>query len=133
MQTPLVDTDVVSFLFKQDSRAALYTPHLKDTVPAISFATLAELERWALTRNWGKQRRQQLAEFLDDYVLLFPDAALCRKWAEVTEQVRRSGFKIEPGDAWIAATALQFGVPLVTHNRKDYAAVSGLTLISEAP
>ena len=41
MQTPLVDTDVVSFLFKQDSRAALYTPHLKDTVPAISFAPLA--------------------------------------------------------------------------------------------
>jgi predicted nucleic acid-binding protein len=40
---------------------------------------------------------------------------------------------IEPGDAWIAATALQFGVPLVTHNRKDYAAVKGLTLISEAP
>ena len=64
---------------------------------------------------------------------LFPDASLCRKWAEVVEQVRRNGFKIEPADAWIAATALQFGVPLVTHNRKDYAAVNGLRLISEAP
>jgi predicted nucleic acid-binding protein len=35
-------------------------------------------------------------------------------------------------DAWIAATALQLGVPLVTHNVGDYAGVSGLAILSEA-
>ena len=133
MQTLVIDTDVVSYLFKQDSRAAFYQPHLQQALPAISFMTLAELERWALVKNWGTRRRQQLAEFLQPYVVLLPDAELCRVWAEVVEQVRRGGGKINTTDAWIAATALHFRVPLVTHNRKDYAAVSGLTVISEAP
>ena len=133
MQTVIVDTDVVSYLFKQDTRATLYQPHLLQALPAISFMTLAEMERWALVKNWGPRRRQQLAEFLQPYVVLLPDATLCRVWAEVVEQVRRCGSSINTADAWIAATALHFGVPLVTHNRKDYALVPGLTIISEAP
>lgn len=133
MKTLVVDTDVVSFLFKQDTRAALYESHLFNTLPAISFMTLAELEKWALSRNWGKQRRQLLDEFLKPYVILMPDYNLCRMWAEVVEQVRRTGNKIDTADAWIAATAIHYGVPLVTHNRQDYAAVTGLTLISESP
>lgn len=53
MQTVVVDTDVVSYLFKQDTRAILYQPHLLQALPAISFMTLAEMERWALVKNWG--------------------------------------------------------------------------------
>lgn len=30
----------------------------------ISFMTLAELERWALTRRWGAARRQRLQRYL---------------------------------------------------------------------
>ncbi len=133
MKTLVVDTNVVSYLFKQDTRATLYEPHLLNTLPAISFMTLAELERWALRSNWGQLKRQQLTQFLNPYVVLVPDNALCRVWAEVIEQVRRSGNKIDSSDAWIAATALHYRVPLVTHNRKDYAFVNGLNLISEAP
>jgi predicted nucleic acid-binding protein len=40
--------------------------------------------------------------------------------------------RIECADAWIAATALLYAVPLVTHNRNDYLGVPGLTLISHA-
>lgn len=133
MQTPVVDTDVISFLFKQDTRAALYTPHLLGKMPAISFMTLAELERWSLVRGWGTTKQLQLAALLSGYTILFPDAALCRKWAQITNQVERSGYKIKAPDAWIAATALHFDVPLITHNRKDYLHVTGLTVISEAP
>lgn len=133
MLTPVVDTDVVSYLFKRDTRAALYDPHLKNTIPAISFMTLAELERWTIARRWGRKKRQELEEYLNSYIVLMPDNALCRMWAQVSEQVRRSGHKIETADAWIAATALLYNVPLVTHNRQHYSTVQGLTLISEAP
>lgn len=133
MKTLLVDTDVVSYLFKKDTRATLYEPHLPNILPAISFMTLAELERWALKGNWGQQKRQELARFLNPYVILFPDQSLCLAWAEVIEQVRRTGNKIQPADAWIAATALHYQMPLITHNRKDFAVVSGLNVISEAP
>jgi tRNA(fMet)-specific endonuclease VapC len=39
----VADTDVVSFLFKNDSRAVDYLPHLQGIVPVISFQTVAEL------------------------------------------------------------------------------------------
>lgn len=39
MQMLVVDTDVVSYLFKKDTRAALYESHLLSTLPAISFMT----------------------------------------------------------------------------------------------
>ena len=42
----VVDTDVVSFLYKRDTRAALYRPHLDGQLPIISFMTLAELMKW---------------------------------------------------------------------------------------
>lgn len=55
---------------------------------------------------------------------------LCTKWAEVTVAAQAGGRLVDCADAWIAATALLSGVPLVTHNRNDYLGVPGLTLIS---
>ncbi len=43
MRTLIVDTDVASFLFKEDTRGDMYKPHLADAVASISFMTLAEL------------------------------------------------------------------------------------------
>ncbi len=37
MDTVLLDTDVVSFLLKGDSRVAAYAPHLQDRRLALSF------------------------------------------------------------------------------------------------
>jgi predicted nucleic acid-binding protein len=41
---------------------------------------------------------------------------------------RRNGRRIETADAWIAATALLYDVPLLTHNKADYLGVPGLRL-----
>jgi tRNA(fMet)-specific endonuclease VapC len=51
----VVDTDVVSFLYKRDTRARLYEPHLNDPPFIVSFMSLAELRRWTLERNWEKE------------------------------------------------------------------------------
>lgn len=42
-----VDTDVVSFMFKGDTRMQQYAPHLLNKLLVISPMTVAELERWA--------------------------------------------------------------------------------------
>lgn len=71
---PLVlDTDVVSFLYKQDTRARLYEPHLNDPPFVVSFMSVAELRRWTLERNWGEKRRQDLEEYLRRYLILHSD------------------------------------------------------------
>lgn len=43
----VLDTDVVSFLFKEDTRARLYLRYLRGQDRFISFMTLAELDYWA--------------------------------------------------------------------------------------
>jgi hypothetical protein len=53
MNAAIVDTDVVSMLFKGDTRAVAYQPHITGRLLGISFMTLAELERWGLERDWG--------------------------------------------------------------------------------
>jgi predicted nucleic acid-binding protein len=58
--TYVVDTDVVSFAFKDDTRAQAYRQHLAGGRIAISFMTATELDRWALERNWGSARRTEL-------------------------------------------------------------------------
>jgi tRNA(fMet)-specific endonuclease VapC len=126
----VVDTDVVSFIFKNDTRASLYTSHLSGHILTISFQTLAELELWALAAGWGTRQRQQLTRYLRRYVVNYPLAVTCRRWAEVIDECRRQGRPIAAADAWIAATALLLDVPLVTNNARDYAGVSGLTIIA---
>ena len=133
MKRLVVDTDVISYLFKGDTRADIYHPHVENSALLVSFMTVAELEHWALVRNWGQPTRQRMQAHLSAYTQIMPDSEMCRLWAEIYFGVHSVGRKITVQDAWIAATAISYQVPLVTHNRKDYAAVSGLTVISEAP
>lgn len=52
----IVDTDVVSFLFKNDSRAESYLSVLAGQPCFISFMTEAEMELWTMIAAWGPQR-----------------------------------------------------------------------------
>jgi tRNA(fMet)-specific endonuclease VapC len=127
--TPVVlDTDVVSFLFKNDSRANLYLPHLYDRQWLISFMTEAELEQWALLSNWQAKRIEWLRVFLGRFLIVPSSRGLVLKWAEVMVAARRVGRRLETADAWIAATAVLYDAPLITHNVSDYLGVARLKL-----
>ena len=127
----VVDTDVVSYLFRSDTRAEAYRPHLTGRLLVVSFMTVAELDRWALERDWGEARRRRMERHLSFFVIRPFDRSLCRRWAETTDGARRKGRPIGVADAWIAATALQHGVSLITNNDAHYAGVEGLTVVSE--
>lgn len=128
----VVDTDVLSFQFKGDSRAPLYDPHVVGRIVVLSFMTVAELDYWAIRRRWGQARRHRLNQHLGRFLLSPFDRALCSIWAELRDEAERNGRPIGIADAWIAATAIRHGVPLVTHNPGDYAGLSRLQVISEA-
>ena len=132
MKPVVIDTDVVSFLFKSDSRSHLYLPHLEDRRWLISFMTQAELEQWALLSNWGQARTHWLRLFVARFVIVPSSYDLAVRWAEVMVASRRAGRRLETADAWIAATAVLYKAPLITHNSGDYVGVVGLELMSEA-
>src|SRR5262245_24503954 len=135
MRVVIVDTDVASFIFKGDTRGALYDPHIdeSDTLPAISFMTRAELEQWAVLHNWGPAKRDELIALIKDgFVTVDSNEALCTLWAEVRGQARRAGRHIETADAWVAATALLYNAELVTHNAGHFDFLPGIQIITEA-
>ena len=65
-----VDTDVVSYIFKQDTRAPFYQVHLLGLSAALSFMSVAELDNWALRQGWGQAKTSQTrsaCRLLHDY------------------------------------------------------------------
>jgi tRNA(fMet)-specific endonuclease VapC len=132
MNAVVVDTDVVSFLFKNDTRARAYARYLIEQTAVISFMTRAELEVWALQHNWGQERTDRLREHLKEFAMFPATEMLCRVWASIRDSRRRSGNPIGGADAWIAATAVMNGVPLLTHNARDFDSIDGLTVISHS-
>ena len=128
----VVDTDVLSYLFKEDSRGELYLPHLDGKLTVISFMTLAETDRWALERRWGQAKRAAMKVFLEQFIVSPFNRPLCIRWAEAMYSARRNGIPIQTADGWVAATAVLHNAPLVTHNKKHFSGVDGLTIISEA-
>src|SRR5260370_32563620 len=105
----LLDTNVVSFVFRRDTRATLFQGTLAGQVQAIAFVTLGELYKWPLERNFSPERRAALEKLLRSFVVLPFDDALARRWAEMSVQLKRAGRGISDSDGWIAATALRYG------------------------
>lgn len=126
MSTLLLDTNIVSYIFKRDSRAWAYAPTLQGNRLAVSFMTAAELYQWAIVRNWGRARTERLEQQIQTYLLIPPDLETCRRWGKLRAEQQLIGRTVDTQDAWIAATALQFALPLVTHNPKHFDAIPGL-------
>ncbi|MFQ6099707.1 MAG: type II toxin-antitoxin system VapC family toxin [Anaerolineae bacterium] len=124
----LLDTDVVSFLFKRDTHIAQYLHFLEGEMLSISFMTLAELYQWAYIRNWGQPRIERLGTWLRRFAVLPYDAQVCQQWAAVRVERRRQGRPISVQNAWVAACALRYGCSLLTHNAADFADITGLVV-----
>lgn len=130
MSLLLIDTDIASFIFKGSNYAHPYQPLLSGQELALSFMTVAELFQWAILRQWGDRRLAQLEQYLANYVIIPVDQPLCRAWAQIRADRQTLGRIISPQDAWVAATAIRYNLPLVTHNIKDFQEIPNLQLIS---
>lgn len=95
----------------------------------MSFVTVAELCRWAVKNNWGQPRIDALRQAIGRYTVLAPDEQTSWQWAQL---MCIPGRPIAPGDAWIAAAALRYAMPLLTHNGRHFEHIQDLVVISES-
>ena len=113
------------FLKPNDSRREVYRDLLEGRLIAISFATEAELLRWARARGWGTKKMAALEAGIASVVVLPHTDAVSRAWARL-KSVR--GRSLSDNDAWIAACTEVYGCTLVTED-SDFDGFPGLDVI----
>ena len=127
----VVDTNIVSYIFKKDTRGVLYEPHIAGKLALIAAQTLAELELMPLKNNWGVKKHQALRDYAKKFVFVEANETICLFWAQIQARAKRIGRPVSVGDAWIGATALAYDAPLITHNPDDFKNIPNLAIITE--
>jgi tRNA(fMet)-specific endonuclease VapC len=122
------DTNIISYLINGHSFAKLYEKYCFGAVICISFMTEAELLRGAYKGNWGTRKLENLRRFIARCHVLHSDSKVVDTWAQIKNI---PGKNISDADAWIAATALVYDLPLVSHNAKDFNFIPTLNLLTE--
>ncbi len=112
----LVDTDVaIDFLRRRDYAQKLLENWAEEGLLAIS--TLTHLEIYQGMKA-GEERATNA--FLDGLVSIAVDIPIARRAGTMLGELRSKGMTIGIADAIVAATALQFGAPLLTNNIEHY-------------
>ncbi len=97
---------------------------------AISVITVGELRAGVLAAADMPTRDVRLATLTE--ALAFDaipiDQQVAETWARLRVLLREGGLKMPVNDSWIAATAMTFGVPVVTQD-DNYVEVAGLSVI----
>ena len=70
--------------------------------------------------------RRAWETFLGPFDLLPPNPDVSWEYAKAYRHLQKNGQLIGTNDLWIAATAVAYGMPLVTANHKEFMRVPGL-------
>ena len=127
----VLDTSVVSLLFRGDPRSGFYLGHMTDERAVIAFQTVEEIWYGAFKAGWGSRRSNELALHLALYEVVWPDEETADISANLRVEREKTGRRLNTADAWIAATALRLSCPLASEDG-DFEGIPSLNLI-QAP
>lgn len=97
----LLDTNIVSYLFRKDNRVAGLTPMLSGKTLAIASQTLAELHYGALKRKWGPSRYDRMITAVGNYLVIDTDPDTAEAWAKFSLAAEAAGRAMSAEDLWI--------------------------------
>lgn len=123
--TPLsiavLDTSVFSLYFSHFHRLSppqqeylAFIDSLK--VGCLPVQVLAEVLYGAERRNWGPQRHKEIFTVASRFLICEATAEVAVSWATLTAHAEQAGRTLHSGDAWVAACAVDLGVPLLHHD-----------------
>ncbi|MFO8009483.1 MAG: PIN domain-containing protein [Dehalococcoidia bacterium] len=112
----LIDTDIaIDFLRRREYARKLLKNWAEEGLLAISALTHLEIYQGMKT---GEERATNA--FLDGLVSMDVNIPIARRAGTMLGELRLKGKTIGIADAIIAATALEFGAPLLTNNVEHY-------------
>lgn len=126
----IIDTDVFSFIFRNDKKARFFLSYMDGVNIWLSFASVGEIYFGAYKANWGSRMMTNLQDELGKYTILPSNDAICVLYGKVKSECTSKGSPIEDPDYWTAACAIHYGCALATYNSRHFRHVKGLELIS---
>ncbi len=126
MTTGIADTSV---FIAADSGRTARLDRLPDRL-GVSVITIGALRAGVLAAHEVGVRDRRLAT-LTRALTLEPipiDQAVVETWARLCVSLRAIGLRMPANDAWVAATAMTLGIPVVTYD-DDYVHAPGLEVI----
>jgi tRNA(fMet)-specific endonuclease VapC len=125
MSGSLLDTNAVVALQRKDAELMLLLkPDMEWFIPA---AVLGELYYGAFNSDRAADNLQVLAKMEQEISILYVDQTTAKLYGQVRHRLKLKGRPIPDNDIWIAATALQYDLILLTRDA-HFNEVEGLKL-----
>ena len=110
---------------KRSDGAVAFLKYQSTSSICISLITWLEF-----SEGYGSEREEACRQFLSRFPLVLPDVPIAWRASRLSRFLRAQGRRIGDHDLWIAATALELRVPLVTRNSGHFRPLPGLDLMS---
>jgi tRNA(fMet)-specific endonuclease VapC len=95
-----------------------------DAVPWISLFTWMEF-----AEGYPAEKDDACRLFLSRFSLILPDSAIAWRASRISPKLRESGSTIGDHHVWIAATAIERDLPLVTRNPRHFPRIPDLKIL----
>lgn len=123
----LLDTDICSAYLR--AKGPVWSKVLQHGGQLhVSAITVGELFTWVAQKNAGAKRRHGLVEFLQTVKVLDVTSSLGERFGDLRAELLDRGQATPDFDLFIAVTALEYDLTLVTHNLKDFSTIPGLRI-----
>jgi len=122
----LLDTNAVVFLAKgQDD---VLRAVARFDVRFVSVFSMGELFAGAARSSRPVANREAIAAYLQFMELVTPTLDTAYIFGGLVDQMKRKGRAASQNDLWIAATAIELGIPVATMDQ-DFDAIDGLSVV----
>jgi tRNA(fMet)-specific endonuclease VapC len=130
----LVDTNAFIHLTRGRSTAERLHQYVEHSRIVLSFVTVAELRLGARIRGYNDASWRRMESEIAACVVVPPTDDLSQEWARLVSEARGMspghalGQPAQAHDAWVAATARMFNLPILSEDR-DFTGLPGLRLV----
>lgn len=124
----LVDSDWLADYLKGRAPARTLLASLFPAGLAISIINYAEIYEGIYYGTERQRHEEGFRSFLRGVPVLSLTRPIARQYAILRGQLRQDGQLIDQPDLFIAATAIEHDLSLMTRNRKDFGRIPGLLL-----
>lgn len=124
----LIDTTVLIPYFADDPAAIALLKQLAPDGFAVGILAYLEAYQGAIERPDAEEAKRKFNAFFRDVPILPVSPAVAKRCAEIRSFLKKQGKnpRRRAFDLVIAATALEHGLEVVTHNTKDYQDIPNL-------